>query len=293
MQLSPKSRSRLADLGLFYAAVVWGSTFFVVKDTLSAVDPVVLVAYRFLLAGLCLLGFLVASGRSVTRHLGRGALLAVILWFLYVPQTLGLKYTTASNSGFITGLFVVFVPVFLRLLFKRRPTVMEVTASGVALVGLWFLTGGLAQLNRGDALTLLAAMTYALHVLYSDRYAKGGVDPYVICCQQFLLVGLLSLITALVAGLPLGIATTKAAGTVAFLAFFPTLSAFVVQLLAQRITAPVKVSLIFAFEPVFAALFAWTLGGEVFRWQSGVGGLCVFAALVIAGLRPPVRTRLP
>jgi drug/metabolite transporter (DMT)-like permease len=287
----PKHKKFAADAGLFYAAAVWGATFFMVKDALAGIDPVILVAYRFLIAGLIMLVFLIATGRPILKDLGRGAVLAVLLWSLYIPQTIGLGYTTASNSGFITGLFVIFVPIFMRSVVKRKPTVLEWVASGVALVGLWILTGGLTDFNLGDALTLIAAVTYALHVLFSDRYMKGGLDPYIISCQQFLIIGLLSLVAGLLFNLDFGIRTSTALWTMLFLALFPTLSAFVIQMWAQKITTPVKVSLIFALEPVFAAVFAWTLGGETPVLHRALGGLFIFAALVISGL-PASRRRL-
>ncbi len=241
-------RKYLADLGLFYAAAIWGSTFFLVKGALDDIDPVVLVAYRFLLAGLILLAYLLLSGRSVIKDLKQGAFLALIIWTLYISQTVGLGITTASNSGFITGLFVAFVPLFLRTIFKRRPTIMEIVASAVALIGLWILTGGLTDVNTGDMLTLIAAMTYALHLLYTDKYIRSGIDPFVISCQQFLIVGLLSLIMALVFDLPLTCGSMPALATIVFLALFATLSAFIIQMLAQKIRSPLRVSLIFPWS---------------------------------------------
>ena len=282
--ITPKSKTLLAHVGLLYAAAVWGSTFFMVKGALAEIDPVILVAYRFLIAGGLLWGFLVLTGRSVLPNLRGGMFLGLIIWLLYIPQTIGLGITSASNSGFITGLFVAFVPLFLRLIFKRKPTIAEVVASGVALIGLWALTGGLVEMNTGDALTLIAAMSYALHLLYSDKYLKAGVDPYVISCQQFLFVGLLSLLTGLALDLPLGIGSTNTILIVVFLALFPTLSEFLIQMLAQRIVSPLRVSLVFALEPVFAGIFAWTLGGEEFVLHGAIGGLLIFAALVISGI---------
>ena len=293
--VSPVSRYRqlLADAGLFYAAAVWGATFFIVKDALGGIDPVAMVAYRFLLAGAIMLGLVLITGRSALKGLRQGIVLAVILWLLYVPQTIGLKYTTASNSGFITGLFVIFVPIFMRTVFRGRPTVWEWLATVVALGGLWVLTGGLTEINAGDLLTLAAAVTYALHVLYADRYLKGGADPLVISCQQFLIVGLLSLLALPIFGLDYRIHTVTAGWTTVFLAVFPSLTAFVIQMWAQKITTPVKVSLIFAFEPVFAGVFAWTLGGEPFEAHRGLGGLLVFAALVISGIPVPQSRKKP
>ena len=286
-----KHISILAHLGLFYAAAIWGSTFFMVKSALSGVDAVTMVGYRFMIAGLIMLVFLMIRRRSVLHGLGRAIWLGFLLWSLYIPQTVGLKYTTASNSGFITGLFVAFVPLFLRLIFKRKPSLMEVAASIVALIGLWTLTGGLHDVNLGDILTLLAAMTYALHLLYVDKFLKADLDPLVLSCQQFFIVGVLSLLTSAILGLPFEITTASAGRTIVFLAIFPTLLAFVVQMLAQKVTSPLRVSLVFALEPVFAGLFAWTLGGEPFVTYRAIGGLMIFAALVISGLPVPGRPK--
>ena len=276
----------LADLGLFYAAVIWGATFVVVQWALTGVDAVTMVGYRFLIAGGLLLVYLAYRRRPLVVGWPKALWLACILWSLYASQTIGLNYTTASNSGFITGLFVVFVPIFLITIFKRRPTVWEIIATLISLGGLWTLTGGLKQINTGDALTLISAMTYALHLLYSDKYMKAGADPLLISCQQFLLVGGFSLAFGWVTGRSFAV-NAPALGWTIFLALFPTLSAFVIQMFAQRLTSPLRVSLIFAFEPVFAAIFAWTIGGELFVWKSAFGGILIFAGLVISGIGAP------
>jgi drug/metabolite transporter (DMT)-like permease len=288
-----RMKKAAADVGLLYAAAIWGATFFLVKSILNDIDPIILVGYRFLLAGSVLLVFLLIKRRPILAGLRQAVWVAFLLWMLYVPQTIGLKYTTASNSGFITGLFVAFVPFFLRTIFRRRPTVLEVVASAVSLTGLWVLTGGMRDINLGDMLTLIAAMTYALHLLYSDRYMKAGIDPFIISCQQFIMVGALSLLTGLVLGLPFGVQSNGALWVVVFLALFPTLSAFVIQMLAQKITSPLRVSLIFALEPVFAALFAWTVGGEAFVMRRALGGLLIFLALILSGLPSPVGRKKP
>ncbi|MBD3402280.1 EamA family transporter [candidate division GN15 bacterium] len=287
MSLSHRQKAAFADLGLLYAAAIWGATFFIVKEALAGIDAVIMVAYRFLIAGGILLVWLLIAKKPIFQNIKYSIPLAIMLWFLYVPQTLGLKYTTASNSGFITGLFVAFVPIFLLTIFRRRPTVMEVIASVVSLLGLWILTGGLQYVNTGDLLTLVTAMAYALHLLYADRFMKRGFDPYVFSCQQFLINGLLCVLTGLVFGLPFGITTDTALWTVIFLGIFPTLTAFTIQMMAQKITSPLRVSLIFALEPVFAAAFAWTLGGEPFVLRRAAGGLLIALALALSGLPSP------
>ena len=282
--LKPQHKSLAADIGLFYAAAIWGTTFVLVKRAIAEIDPVILVGYRFTLAGLLVTAVLLIKRKPVLMEWRKGLFLGFIIWLLYVPQTLGLKFTTASNSAFITGLFVAFVPLFLLTLFKRKPTRWELAATGVALLGLWVLTGGMAKINTGDAMTLITAMAYALHLLYADKYMKQGVDPYIISAQQFLFAGIFAVLTGVLSGASFSARSSATISIIIFLTVFPTLSAFVIQLMAQRIAAPLKVSLIFALEPVFAATFAWTVGGERLILSGAVGGALIFAALVLSGI---------
>jgi len=284
MNQAPAGKKIISDAGLLYAAAVWGSTFFIVKGSLEFIDPIILVGYRFIIASalvalLCLIG-----KRPLFRNMKKGMTLGIFIWLLYVPQTIGLGITTASNSGFITGLFVAFVPIFSFVIFRRVPSLLGIIATLISLSGLWILTGGLTDINRGDILTLLAAMTYAIHILYVDKFLKEGDDPFTLCFQQFLFVGIASVAVGVIAGLPFGWGNAGTGWTVLFLAVFPTFSAFFIQVVAQKYTTPIRVSLIFAFEPVFAAIFAWTLGGEQIILHRAMGGLLIFLAMIISGL---------
>jgi drug/metabolite transporter (DMT)-like permease len=212
------------------------------------------------------------------------AVLAAFLSALYLSQTVGLRFTTAANSGFITGLFVVFVPIFLLLFFRRPPTPVQWGSSLLAAGGLWLLTGGVSRANRGDLLTLVSAVTYAAHLLATDKFVRAEADAILLAFHQFWMTGLLSLGVALAAGAPLAVGTPRAGGTIVFLAVFPTLSAFYIQMVAQKRTSPVKVSLIFSLEPVFAALFAWTAGGEAFVPARAMGGGLIVASMMAGEL---------
>jgi len=272
-----------ADAGLVYCAAVWGATFYMVKDALGGVDAVAMVAHRFLLSALLLAPWALVRP-SRWRHLKESAFLAVLLFLLYATQTVGLNYTSASNSGFITGLFVIFVPIFLLLFFRKPPTVVQWVSSVLALMGLWMLTGGIDSVNFGDVITVVAAATYAGHLLATDKFVRADADAVVLAFHQFWMTGAMALAYCLLAGRPLAVQGDKAAGTIAFLAVIPTLSAFFIQMWAQKFTAPVKVSLIFSLEPVFAALFAWTLGGEGFIPARAAGGGLIVAAMMAGEL---------
>jgi drug/metabolite transporter (DMT)-like permease len=281
-------KKRLADLGLLYAAAIWGSTFFIVKDALHYINPVVLVGYRFVIAAGLVALICLFAGRRLFKGFSRGLILGIFIWMLYIPQTIGLGITTASNSGFITGLFVAFVPIFSFLLFKKTPSLIGILATLISLSGLWILTGGMTDINRGDMLTLIAAMTYAIHILFVDRFLEQGYDPYILSFQQFLFVGIASIVTGAILGLPFSYGKADIGWIILFLAVFPTFSAFMIQVVAQKFTSPMRVSLIFAFEPVFAAIFAWTLGGERVFFHRAMGGLLIFIAMLISGLPPDI-----
>ena len=147
---------------------------------------------------------------------------------------------------------------------------------------MWLLTGGISSINFGDVITLVAAATYAAHLLATDKYVRADADAVVLAFHQFWMTGLMALIFCLCTGRPLAVTGDKAAGTIAFLAAIPTLSAFFIQMWAQKFSQPVTVSLIFSLEPVFAALFAWTLGGEAFVPARAGGGGLIVAAMMAA-----------
>lgn len=280
--VNPQKYHLLCEVGLLYSAAIWGSTFFIVKQTLNDVDPFVLVAYRFLLAALLLGGWLAWRGKQLFVNFKPGLVLGGILGVLYLAQTLGLKYITASSSGFITGLFVVFVPFVAWVVFRQAPCFRHLAAVAIAVGGLWLLTGGLGEVNVGELITLLSAVAYALHVVFAGKYVQAGVDPLVLNFQQILVTGLVGLVAALVWQRPLVIATTEAAWSVLFLTLFPTLSAFAIQLVAQRVVNTNRTSLIFTTEPLFAAAFAWTLGNEGLVMTRALGGLLIVVAMLVS-----------
>ena len=258
---------RLAEAGLLSCAAVWGATFYKIKDALAGVHPVALVAHRFLLSAALLLPW-VALRRKPWILLKEGAVLAALLAALYVSQTAGLAYTSASSSGFITGLFIFFVPLFLLIFFRRPPTRAQWFSVAVALAGLWLLTGGAREFNRGDALTILSAVAYAAHLLATDRFVKEDADPILIAFHQFWMTGLACLLFSSAMGYPGGLHPERGLGD--------RLSggrADLVRVLSNagpKKTDPESV-LIFSLEPVFGAIFAWTLGRNLRHGEGGRG----------------------
>ena len=273
----------LENSGLVYCAAIWGSTFILVKGALDSVDPVAMVAIRFLIAAALLLPW-VLKRKELRIHMAEGFFLSVILALLYISQTVGLLYTTASNSGFITGLFIIFIPVFMFLFRKERPTRLQAVSAALALSGMWLLTGGVKGFNLGDALTLVAAAAYAGHLIVTDKFVKADADPVMLAFHQFWMTSLIAFMLAAFMGYPLGVSGLNGWAVIIFLAVFPTLAAFYIQLLAQKSSTPFKVGLIFTLEPVFAAVFAWTLGGENFVPMKAAGGFFIVMGMILGEL---------
>jgi len=272
----------LSDIGLVYSAAIWGSTFFIVKNSLDYIAPLALIAYRFLFASFFLFIYLKVKKVKVFKDYKKGLLLSFILFGVFFPQTVGLKITTASNSGFITGLFIIFVPFISWMFYKKRPPIIKIISVAIAVFGLWILTGGIDQANGGDYLTLITAVFYALHIVAVGKIMNSGTNPYVLTFQQFFGIGLLSLIAAPLVGSSLGWSSGSVIPIIIFLAIFPSLSAFLIQTVVQKYTSPVKVAIIFSFEPLFAAIFSWTIGGEKFFLIKGLGGGMMVIAFILS-----------
>src|ERR1043166_8965432 len=165
-----------AELALAFCTFLWGSTFVVVKNSLEQSSVFVFLAVRFSLAGLCMAVFRPRVLRVLQREeIFAGVRLGFFMFCGYAFQTAGLQYTTASNSGFITGSSVVLVPLILALFWGKRVTLWVYFGTIAAAAGLYFLTvsaSGIAHLNRGDVLTFFAAASYAVHIILVGEYTR-------------------------------------------------------------------------------------------------------------------------
>lgn len=287
------NRVLLADLSLVFAVMIWGSTFFLIKEHLIYLDPVGLCFYRFGVAAIAVAMYCRFKGYELFKGFRFSLAAGFWLWVSYASQNIGMLYTTASSAGFISALFVLFVPLFLWILFKVKPTLQKNLAAGLALVGLWIFSGGIHGLNKGDLITLFAAVGIALYVIYSDQALKKGIHPVAACFQIFLVVAVLSLVWVLLTGGSFVVGSVASYGVLVYLTVFATLLCFGINLYVQRISTPTKVGLIFAFEPVFTALFAWGFGSESMTVLQMFGGFLIVLSLFVAEISwPKKRTSL-
>jgi drug/metabolite transporter (DMT)-like permease len=270
---------------LLITTFFWGMTFTLVKEAITKVDVFVFLSQRFLVASLLLLLFCLIRRRSLTfQILRRGILLGIFLFAAYAFQTVALHYTTASNTGFLTGLSVVFVPCMGAFLF-RQPISRNVRWGVVsATLGLFLLcTNGTWRINQGDFLAALCAVCVAWHIILTGKYAPTG-DIYWLTALQLSIVALVSTIVSRWSGHPVLVWYPEIAWTLVICILFATVFAFLVQTHVQRLISPSHTALLLCMEPVFAALYAYWAANERLSLWGFIGALLITAGMVISQL---------
>lgn len=283
-----------ADLALAFVALVWGCTFVIVKSALAEISTVYFLALRFAIASFCMAALFIpsfrrAGGKAVWRGLRGGALAGICLWSGYMLQTYGLKYTTAGKSGFITGLYIVLVPILGAMIYRRIPQLPEIAGILAATVGLVLLTVPNLELsmNIGDLLTLGCAVAFAFHLVVLGYYSQR---------EQFEAVALGQILCAAVlSGLALWAEPPHAvwSGNVVFAlvltSVFATALAFALQTWGQKYTSATRTALIFALEPVFALVTAIGIGGESVTVSGLIGAALILGGILLVELKPFAR----
>ena len=287
-----KDRQKLvAEAALIGIASIWGLTFVMVKDAVEQLPVMTFLAYRFipasLLVALIFRKRLAALDREGWRY---GLLMGAFLTGGYVSQTLGLERTSASNAGFITGLFVVLTPVFGALILGQRASSVAWVAAFVATGGLWLLSGS-KGFNSGDAMVVLTACSFAFHILVTDKAVKDH-DPGALLAVQLGVCGVFCLIVATAQGdlsVPRSSTVWNALLVTAVLA---SALGFFVQTYAQKHAPPARTALILASEPAFAGLFGYLLADDRLTGVQWVGAGLILGAIVAVELVPYLR-RMP
>ncbi|WP_242491743.1 DMT family transporter [Actinomyces minihominis] len=284
----PTNRSALLPtLALTLMTAVWGSTFFLIKDLLQQVPPLDFLGSRFGLAAILVILFQFNRLRSAGRiEWVRGGLLAVLYSCGQLLQTIGLQYTDASISGFITGMYVVLTPILIWVLFGKKISAKVWIAVAMATGGLAFLsiqgnpfTGEGVPFRIGELLTLASALFYALHIVFLGRWAHQS-EPVTLGLIQIVGAGIILGAAALPGGVALP-QTVGAWSSFLYMTIVAGLGAVVVQTWAQSRLNATTAAVIMTTEPVFAAAFAIAFGGEPMTSRLLLGGALVLTAMVL------------
>ena len=283
---------------LLLVCAIWGLMFVLVDQTIEHLPVHSFHAFRFGVAALCLWPLWRLDGEAKKRSLTAmggwklllvSASLALIMFTSFATQTIGLRHTSVSNVGFITGLCVPLVPVLGLLLFRVQVRAVAWVGIICATAGIYFLTvGDKLVFNKGDALVLICAIAFALHIVITGRVAsKYPLIP--LCTLQLAAVSVYSAIAALITE-PVGPQTWQALNqpivlvTIATSGVLATALAFWAQTASQRLLEPYKVGLIFASEPLFTHIAAAIILGERLGLVGWLGAACIIGGMLVAEL---------
>jgi drug/metabolite transporter (DMT)-like permease len=281
MRFPGLSQRTKAELLLVVTTFFWGASFVIVKGALADASPFPFIAVRFILAGLLMVAVM-ARGRLPRQALLPSLLLGILLFAGFAFQTGGLVFTTPSKSAFITGFSVILVPLIS--LFHGYPMrAGNASGAGLGLLGLYFLVvpSGIGAVNRGDLLTLSGAMAFAVHIVLVGTYARRFSFLH-LAPGQILVVGIIATLAV-----PFGASSTlqwtgRVVFAIAVTAIFATALAFGIQVWAQQYTPPAHTALIFALEPVFAALTSRVVTKEHLGGKALLGSALILAGMVIS-----------
>lgn len=298
MKAEDIKRKRFAIAVLLLITVLWGGTFPLNKTALDHTSPFVFVALRFLLASIIIYPFFKEGLKGLSKDAYKDGLI-VAFWFFagFMTQTIGLKFTTASKSAFITGTFVIFTPIFQTIIEKRPPPLSNIIGIVIVTAGILLMssTGDdigavISELGRnfnfGDFMTLLCAISFGIYIVYLDIVSKKHNFKFVTFSQLFF-TGIVALVLIPVmdytglekAELEINNTVLIALG---YTIIFATLINLTLQTIYQKEVSPTKAAIIYSFEPIFASLLAFIILGEIMTIFGIAGAIIIFCGLIFS-----------
>jgi len=279
-----------ADITLFIISIIWGSSFVAQRVAAQLGSVYLFNGARYLLAGLVVLPFALRVRQNenpphkITVAQYKWMFIAGFLLFLAAAfQQVGMLYTTAGNAGFITSLYVVLVPIVIFLGWKEKPHWLAIIAVIMAGVGAFFLsTGGRFEIQKGDALELIGALFWALHVVVLGKFVHE-FEPISFSVGQLVICGILNLSLGLFVETP--VFTWSFAGAVVYTAVLALGLCYTLQIWAQRHTPPADAALLLSLESVFSLLAGWLFLGEKLAGLQYFGCILIFVGVSLSQFR--------
>ncbi len=285
-----KKTKRISVMALFVVTIIWGGGFIFSKMALdSGLAPSLIMMTRFLFAAL-LTGVIFRKTIKKEYKKGQwksGLVIGAILFGGFYVQMIALKETTPANSAFITGSYVVMIPLIWWAITKRRPPAIMFLATLISFTGVTILSVNFADgfaASPGDLLTLLAALFFATQIVVTSLLART-IHPTVLVFMQFAVSGLMSLVFFLFSGADFTpFRQPSAVISVAYLAIFSTFTCYLLQTNAQRHVPTAQAGMILATESLFGAAFSVLLGYDTLTVRFIIGGLMMLVSIMLPEL---------
>ena len=272
-----KSRNMLY-LAMLGAAAVWGGSFVVMKDSLEKQDVFSFLASRFILASILMFMYRPTALRGLSKKFVlRGILAGILLGSGYIFQTFGLTNTTVSNTGFITGLYLVFTPLISLIILRRHVIRIQWLAVLLAFIGLFLISYNGVSIGRGETLVLISAILYGAHFVALGEWSDGG-NTYALTLIQIATLAVVASLFTIKDGFQLP-PDSSVWLAVLFTAFFATFLAFLVQTKAQSVMSATAASVLLATETPFAVIFGLYFNSDPLTIKIITGGMLVMVAM--------------
>lgn len=284
--MSTKIQTAASSFGLIFTTLIWGFAFVIVKNSLDYVPPVYMLAFRFTIAALVIPLIFIKKLKHINmNYIINGGILGFFLFLAYSFQTIGLQYTTAGKNAFITTIYVILVPFLNWVFTKKRPDMYAVAAGilGITGIGLLSLQGDLS-VNKGDVLTLVCGLCYAIHIVFISRYTEDQ-DPAILTIIQLAAAALFSWIFAPLydGAFPVeAVKNPSVIGSMLYLGLLSTMVAFLLQTTCQKYLPPSTAALLLSLEAVFGVFFSWLVLKEYLTLRMGIGCFLIFTAVILA-----------
>ena len=288
------SKRMMGSIMLLLGAMIWGAAFVAQSVGMEYVEPFTFQTCRSFLGSIVLLPVILVLDRrgnekkpvdaaSRKQLFLSGLICGLFLFAATSMQQLGLLYTTAGKSGFITSLYIILVPIF-GLFFKKRVRSWIWISVALALIGLYLLCGGERfSFGPGELLTLGCAVAFSFHIMYID-HVSAKVDGVRLSCIQFFVVGVISSVVMLLTETPSWSAILRCWLPIAYAGVLSAGVGYTFQIIGQAYTEPTVASLLMSLESVFAMIFGWILLGQAMRGSELLGCGLVFAGVILAQL---------
>ena len=278
---------------LISVVIIWGATFPIMKLSLYYITPTMLLSFRFLLSAAFMLPIILKNKMLMEKkNVVLGITGGVILFIAYYAQTVGLEYTTSSQSGLITGMYVVLLPIISLLYLKIKLNKVDVIAVSVGFIGL-ILMSSLKFSSAdafGDLLTFICAIFYAIQTAYVFKYTKF-LDSMVFTFYQLLIVGVLSTIFLPFSWEPSGLSKPIVIFTIVFTALFASFFAVLINTRALMYIEPTAAGVVYVGEPVFAVIASILILKEIPTLYIIIGGIIIVLAMLIETVHKYIETK--
>ena len=289
------NKERLGTIGIFLTALIWGYSFVAVKVVVREIEPFYLVGFRNLVGGIFLsLIFFKNIKKATKKDILLSLPVGIALFLGFFLQTMSSKFITASKVAFFTGSYVIFIPFFSWIIYKKRPHIAAFIAAVITVVGLYFLSSfeGFGSIETGDLFALLCAVVFAVHLMLIDKMLEY-VDGIIMAAFQLITAGIISLSFGIITSTPFNInVSNEAIFSLIYLAIGATGIAYLLQTVSQKYVNPNKAGIILSLESFLGAL-----GGVIFMKDPItinfiVGGACMIAAIFICEIGSNIKTEL-